>query len=144
MKPQEKTSSLSSLIKELDGHFSRFIRKRDTVDGKVICFLTGEKMDFIDAQCGHFIDRDQMPTRYDERNCHAVSEETNCYDPDHKEKYRAKMLQVYGLEEIERLERKSKGLQKFFKFEIEDLIEYYRSENRLYISSGLKEHGKIN
>ena len=129
-----KEKSLSVLISELDGHFSRFIRKRDTVNGVIKCFTCGTKISFTEAQCGHFIDRDQMPTRYDEHNCHAVCEECNCYDPHHKAVYHGRMLQKYGQEEINRLDRKSKGLQKFFKFEIEDLIEYYKSENRLKAS----------
>jgi hypothetical protein len=88
-------------------------------------------MSFHEAQCGHFIDRDQMPTRYDERNCHAVCEECNCFDTSHKAIYYGRMMQRYGQEEVTRLQRKSKGLQKFFKFEVEDLIEFYKSENRL-------------
>lgn len=131
IRTKKPEKSLSTLIHELDGHFSRFIRFRDSVDGKTICFTCGKKMTFTESQCGHFIDRDQMPTRYDERNCHAVCEECNCYDPDHKAKYAQRMNEIYGSEETLRLFLKSKGLQKFARFEIEDLINYYKSENRL-------------
>lgn len=131
MRPSIRPRSLPTLIHELDGHFSRFIRKRDTVDGKVICFVCAKKMDFNEAQCGHFIGRSKMPTRYDEHNCHAVCEECNCYDTEHMELYLGAMLMKYGADEVTRLQNKSKGLQKFFPFEIEDLIDYYKSENRL-------------
>lgn len=131
IRTRKPEKSLSALIHDLDGHFSRFIRTRDTVDGKVICFTCGKKMSFVESQCGHFIDRDQMPTRFDERNCHAVCEECNCFDPEHITKYKSAMMVKYGEVEIYSLMRKSRGLQKFFKFEIEDLIAYYQSENRL-------------
>jgi len=126
-----KQKSLPVLIHELDAVFSRFIRLRDTKDGVIRCFICGAKLSFQEAQVMHYIDRDQMPTRYDERNCHSGCEECNCFDPNHKIRYSARMLFVYGQEEINRLFRKSRGLQKFFRFELEDLIEYYKSENRL-------------
>jgi hypothetical protein len=126
-----KEKSLSALITELDGHFSKFIRTRDTVNGKVICFTCGKRMAYSESQCGHFIDRDQMPTRFDERNCHAVCEDCNCFDADHHGKYSQAMIKRYGVEEVQSLCRKARGLQKFFKFEILDLIEFYRSENRV-------------
>lgn len=131
LRTKKPEKSLSTLIHDLDGVFSRFIRTRDIVDGKVICFTCGRKMTFQESQCGHFIDRDQMPTRYDERNCHAVCEECNCYDEWHKAKYSHQMIAVYGPEEVERLYQKSKGLQKFARYELEDLIEHYKSVNLL-------------
>lgn len=123
--------SLPSLMHDLDGHFSRFIRQRDTVNGKVICFTCGKKMSFQEAQCGHFIDRDQMPTRYDEQNCHAVCEFCNCMDDTHYERYSMAMIQKYGIMAVRDLKQKSRSLQKFMRHEIEELIEYYKSENRL-------------
>lgn len=128
---KKKEKSLSALITELDGYFSRFIRKRDTVNGVIKCFTCGARLTFAEAQAAHFIDRDQMPVRYDEHNVHSCCQHCNCHDPDHKKIYYGRMLQKYGQEEVTRLQRKSKGLQKFFKWEVEDLIEYYKSENRL-------------
>lgn len=122
--------SLPSLIHDLDGHFSRFIRQRDMVNGKVICFTCGKRMTFQEAQYGHFIDRDQMPTRYNEMNCHSVCEFCNCMDDNHYERYKTKMLDKYGFMGVLDLQHKSRGLQKFMRHEIQDLIEYYKSENR--------------
>jgi len=126
MRTKAKTDSLSTLIHELDAVFSRYIRKRDTKDGVIKCFICGAKMSFSEAQCGHWIDRDQMPTRYDEMNCHAICEECNCFDTEHHFKYSDAMLEEYGESEINRIAKKSRSLQKFMRFEIEDLIEAYR------------------
>lgn len=88
-------------------------------------------MSFQEAQCGHFIDRDQIPTRFDERNCHSVCQECNCFDPEHANKYYKWMVNKYGLREVIALEYKARGLQKYMRWEIEDLIEHYNRENAI-------------
>lgn len=123
-----KEKSLPVLIHELDIIFSRFIKTRDMKDGRIKCFICGHPMTFQEAQCGHFIDRDQMPTRYDEMNCHSVCQECNCFDYAHKARYRDIMFETYGEWKINRLAQKSKSLQKYFKFEIEELIETYQTK----------------
>lgn len=124
----KKPDSLPTLIHELDGIFSRYIRKRDTINGKVICFICGAKMHFVEAQCGHWIDRDQIPTRYDEMNCHALCEDCNCFDTDHRFRYADAMIDKYGESECNRVVIKSKGLQKYMRFELQDLIDFYKAK----------------
>lgn len=130
MRPSIRPRSLPTLIHELDEVFSKWIRRRDSVDGRVICFTCGKKMTFSESQCGHFIDRDQTPTRYDEMNCHAVCEFCNCMDDNHYERYAAAMVNKYGIMAVRDLKQKARGLQKFMRHELEELIEYYKSENR--------------
>ena len=64
MKPDK---SLAVLTKELDDVFSKYIRNKYSHDGYCYCFICSKRMRISEAQCGHFIDRDQMATRYDER-----------------------------------------------------------------------------
>lgn len=137
MRAREKEKSLSVLIGEVDKVFSEFIRYRDMKDGKIKCFICGTSLRFSEAQNMHYIDRDQMPTRYDEMNCHAGCEECNCFDPAHKEKYEQKLRTILTPEGIDHLWAKSRGLQKFMRYEIEELIEYY-SMNNSYLK---KERG---
>lgn len=125
-----KEKSLSVLIHDLDAVFSRFIRTRDTHNGVIKCFVCGYTMSFQEAHCGHYIDRDQMPTRYDEMNCHAVCEECNCFDDNHKLRYHTMLTLLYGFGAPESLETKSKGLQKFMRFEIVELIEEYQLKTK--------------
>lgn len=126
-----KEKSLPVLIKELDDVFSKFIRHRDTVDGKIPCFICGKKMTFAEAQNMHFIDRDKMPTRFDEMNCHAGCEECNCYDIEHRQKYMDEMVRRYSATRVRGLLQKSRSLAKYARYELEELIEFYKSENRL-------------
>ena len=126
-----KEKSLPVLIKELDDVFSKWIRKRDTVDGKIPCFICGKKMTFAEAQNMHYLNRDCMPLRYDERNCHAGCMECNCLDPGHRGKYLMAMIAKYGVAVVNELVTKSRSLQKFTRPELTEMIEFYKSENHL-------------
>lgn len=127
MRTREKEKSLSVLIGEADKVFSEYIRLRDTHNGIIRCFICGINLRFKEAQNMHFIDRDQMPVRFDEINCHAGCDYCNCYDLMHKEKYESAMMNKYGEQTLDTLFCKSKGLQKFMRYEVEELITHYRS-----------------
>lgn len=121
-----KEKSLSVLIHEMDVVFSRFIRTRDTHNGVIQCFVCGTKMAFQEAQCGHFIERDKMPTRYDEMNCNSVCEGCNCYDLDHNGRYLDKLIEKYHVPAVQELAARSYGLQKYMRHELLEMIERYK------------------
>ena len=62
--------SISKLKKELDKWFSLFIRLRDaTNEGLCQCFTCGKVAHYKDGmQCGHFMSRRHMATRFHELN----------------------------------------------------------------------------
>ena len=126
-----KEKQLSTLIKEADTAFSIFIRKRDLPGGKGRCFICGTKLLHSQAHCGHYIKRDQMPVRYDELNAHAICETCNCFESEHEEQYALKMVLQYGHKAVFNLEDKARGLQKYMRYELQELIDYFKSENRL-------------
>lgn len=121
-----KEVKLGTLIKEADEIFSKFIRYRDMKDGVIRCFICGISLRFNEAQNMHFIDRDHMPTRYDELNSHAGCQWCNCYDPVHKERYFMTMVSSFGGDLVEKLLKKSNGLQKFMRFELQEIIDKYK------------------
>lgn len=123
MKVKEK--SLQVLEKELDAVFSDFIRLRDCRSGMCRCFVCNAWIHWKYAQNGHFIPRAKMPTRYHEKNCHAVCEACNVYDAKHQLKYGVAMVNKYGIEEVESLMNLSRGLQKFMRSDITELITNY-------------------
>lgn len=69
-----------------------------------------------------------MPTRYDEMNGHAIDEGCNCYDEKHNLRYHLKMIEVYGETAVDRLLAKARGLQKFHRFELQEIIDYYKEK----------------
>lgn len=126
-----KEQSLSVLIAEADKVFSKYIRRRDADPNYPFflrCFTCGKKERIEFAHAMHFIDRDQMAVRYDEMNVHGGCEECNCFDPDHLGKYYTKMVQKYGIIAVGDLVIKSKGLQKFMRHELVEIIETYKAK----------------
>lgn len=128
---KNKTDSLATLIKQADEVFSKYIRLRDSDEKysfKVVCFICGKVERTEWAHAMHFIDRDQMSTRYDEMNVHAGCENCNCLDPDHKQRYSKAMAQKYSADELSNLLWKGRSLQKFMRHELEAIIEKYSAE----------------
>jgi len=127
-----KEKTLSNLIKELDLIFGTYIKLRDADgSGTVTCFVTGERVWWMDADAAHFMGRANMPTRYHEQNVHACTQDTNRYDSDHMEKYAIAMLKKYGAEFSMRLAIESRKLQKFTRNEILDLIDLYTDKVKI-------------
>lgn len=130
-----KDKSLSVLIKEADAVFSKYIRRRDANPQNPFylnCFTCGEPERIEFAQAAHFVDRAHMATRYDEMNVHACCEHCNCFDPDHFDTYAHKMRDKYGLMETAKIMLRSKGLQKFMRHELEEIIETYKLKLKQY------------
>lgn len=122
-----KPKSVASLKKELDGIFSAFIRLRDADNsGTVTCFVTGERIFWKDADAAHWIVRAKMATRYDERNVHACSIDSNRFDPDHTQVYSVRLSERYGEGIADELISKASGLQKFTRPEMEGMIMNYK------------------
>jgi len=123
-----KAKSLSVLIKEADDIFSQFVRYRDMKDGRIKCFICGASLRFSEAQNMHYIDRDQMATRYDEINCNAGCESCNCFDPTHEDKYRESMFLAYGPDQLYELDHRARSLQKFMRCDLEEMILHYKEK----------------
>lgn len=121
--------SLSTLIKDCDAVFSEYIRRKASDgSGFIKCFICGNKIPWRQSQAMHFIDRDQMPVRYDEMNVRTGCVECNCMDPDHKERFRKKLMEIMTPEGMEHLYTKSRGLQKFMRHELLEIIDTYKAK----------------
>lgn len=125
-----KEKSLAILENELDDIFSDFIRLRDADErGTVICFVTGEKVFYKDADAAHFQGRGNKQTRYLEDNVHACTRDSNRYDPNHQLQYRYAMIAKYGLKRTEEIEFRAKNDRtKFMRSDYEYMISHYKGE----------------
>lgn len=75
---EEDRDSWNNLRDDLDSVFSKYIRtKYADVDGNVHCYTSNVLLKIADAQCGHFIPRTHLCTRWDERNCRPQSKHDN-------------------------------------------------------------------
>jgi hypothetical protein len=120
--------STSELVKEADLVFSHYIRLKDSKNGYCSCFVCGTSITVGQAQCGHFIPRACMPTRFLIENCHPVCITCNCFDSDHNIRYAIAMEVKYGSEMIAEIIQRSRSLAKFTRSELLDIILTYKAK----------------
>lgn len=119
----------SNLIDKLDKVFSLFIRYRDTMpNGYFQCISCGKIMPFNQADCGHYINRQHMNTRFDEMNCNAQCKHCNCFMSGNIQDYRKRLVSKYGEQCVLLLEAKKNISYQFSDYELEERITHYNKE----------------
>ena len=129
--PKPRKESVSSLVKKLDRVFSEFIRLRDSrpYGYKMFrCISCGEFKPYAQADCGHFISRTHMSTRFDENNCHAECKFCNRYKSDHMIGYQHNLIVMLGNEKFNYLLAKGRQTKKWSAWELDILIKHYQAE----------------
>jgi hypothetical protein len=109
-----------------DFWFSKFIRQRD---GR--CY-TCDKHNYLKGlQCGHFVPRQYILTRYDERNNHAQCYACNMLYNGQPSKYANNLIRDYGyklLEELEVLRQQSKLVDAGKEFDFKKIGDEYKKK----------------
>ena len=123
-----KTKKKPDLKAKLDKVFSEYIRKRDTRNGVFKCISCGRILPYEQADCGHYINRKHMTTRFDEMNCNAQCRSCNRFDEGNIQGYRRGLVTLYGEQQVTLLEAKKHNLRKYSDFEYEVLIKHYKEE----------------
>ena len=123
-----KQKSKTTLVKSLDIIFSKFIRLRDTPGGFGRCISCGKIITYSDSDCGHYINRKHMTTRYDEKNCNAQCRSCNRFDEGNLQGYRRGLLKKIGEKETDLLEVKKHGVSTMGVFELGILIKHYKQK----------------
>lgn len=134
-----KTTRKPDLRAKLDREFSRYIRLRDALpDGTFKCISCGQVKDLSQADCGHYVNRRHMATRFDEMNCNAQCRSCNRFDEGNMQGYRRGLVAKYGEQRVLLLEAKKHETRKYSMFEYEALIRHYKEEvKRLRKEKGL-------
>ena len=116
-----KKISRTTLVKKLDAVFSIYIRRRYAVNDIAKCVTCGKKDHWSKLQCGHFMSRKHMSTRWNEYNCQVQCAGCNVF------KYGEQYLfsQYLGNNLSEQLHIKSKQIVKFADIDLIELIEHY-------------------
>lgn len=128
-----KVKKKPDLKAKLDREFSLFIRLRDAMDnGHFKCISCGQIKPFEQADCGHYINRQHMSTRYDEINCNAQCRHCNRFMEGNIQNYRKGIISKYGEHKVELLEIRQNISRKYSDFEFEQLIKYYRALSRKF------------
>lgn len=111
--------SIKSLRNKLDRVFSEYIRGRDA--GKP-CITCGK---MVPLQCGHFIKRQHLATRWDERNCAGQCVRCNLYLGGAQDEFAAAIVQKYGVSVLAQLLAKKHVTVKMTRSDYETMISKY-------------------
>jgi len=94
----------TSLQTKLDTLFSLYIRKKSaTKDGMVRCVTCGKYDHWKEMDAGHYISRQYLTTRYDERNVHVQCRSCNRFHEGMKDEYTLFLMRTYGHQVLEEL-----------------------------------------
>lgn len=133
MKTKTRATGLKA---KLDKVFSQYIRLRDRMPGGVFrCISCGQIKPIEQADCGHYINRQHMATRFSEINCNAQCRSCNRFDEGNMQGYRRGLVQKYGEQRVLMLESMKYETRKYTDFEYEALIKHYRAEIKKMMGS---------
>ena len=123
------TMKKTNLKTKLDRIFSEYIRLRDaSPQGFTRCISCGKVVPWKEADCGHFVNRSHMSTRFYEKNCNAQCRKCNRFDEGNSIGYMRGLVAKYGEGIIEKLEVLKNQTTKYSEFEYKVLIDYYKEQ----------------
>ena len=104
-----KKYTAKELEKKLDKVFSHYIRLRAADDlGYVQCVTCGNRHNWKEVHCGHYMPRTRKAVRFNEMNCQVQCVKCNYRRSGEHDLFREYLLEKYGKEEVEKLERLAK------------------------------------
>lgn len=138
----DKTVSVKKqpdLKTKLDRIFSEFIRLRDANPaGYTRCISCGKLVPWKQADCGHFVNRSHMATRFNEKNCNAQCHTCNRFDEGNNIGYTEGLIKKYGPGIITELRVLKSQISKLSEFEYKVLIkEYTLKLKQLHADKGI-------
>jgi len=126
---RKKLVPLKTLWKKLDRVFSLYIRLRDSDEGGTTqCVTCGSYKYYKDIDAGHFIKRQHMSTRWDERNVHPQCTRCNHFMSGRQDDMSLYILRLYGKDTLLELMQLKYQTRKFTRTELEDLIKHFQEK----------------
>ena len=102
----KKKPTVSKLKKKLDAIYSQYIRQKYSDDtGEVSCYTCPRRDHYKNLQCGHFVPRQYLKTRWDERNTRPQCYACNMLYNGQPSRFAANLVAEYGQGIVEELER---------------------------------------
>lgn len=125
-----KKLSVAKLKKKVWSEFSKYIRNKYAVNGKVMCVTCGVWKDINEMQAGHFISGRRNSVLFDERNVHPQCYACNICKHGNTVNYFRFMQHKYGDEVIEELRNRDNSENKQFAvYELEEMLNKYKQCN---------------
>jgi hypothetical protein len=134
---RKKTDTTRALVNKLDRIYSRFIRMRDADnEGNISCVTCGKRFHWSEVHCGHWVKRQYMAVRWDERNTAAQCVSDNLYHGGKQDEFGKAIIDRYGLDAFNELLSKKHETKKWTRAELQELIETYTARVAALESSG--------
>lgn len=128
-KRQSKTTERQKLVHKLDDAFSEYIRLRDAdSNGIVTCITCGDKHHWREVDCGHFVPRGNMATRWELKNCHAQCRLCNSTIDGKYNEHAEAIDRNYGNGQAIILVQLGRTERHFSEYELQGMIEELRKE----------------
>ena len=125
--PKIKYKTTEGLIKKLDNLFSKYKRLSAlTPQGYIRCFTCNGFFTYRQIDCGHYIGREYMGTRYENRNTEPQCHDCNRFGEGRKDVFALKLQKKYGPGILEELNDQRNKITQFSVEELESMIVYYK------------------
>ena len=117
---KKKTKSISWWVKKLDAIISAYVRS-----GGDICFTCSVYVEGKNKQCGHFISRRHMATRFELDNLRIQCYRCNIWLNGNGAEFSIRLIKEIGLIRVEELVKKSRTIKQWTTKELNELCERY-------------------
>lgn len=113
-----KTKTNAQLKKQLDKIFSEYIRRKYSDNqGRSECYTCGKKAHWKELQCGHFISRSYLATRFMEENCRPQCVGCNIFGNGKPVEFAKRLSREISPAIIKTLYKKAQEITKDFPYE---------------------------
>ena len=128
---EDDSESFQNLVSDLDHVFSQYLRnKYADKTGMVECYTCGGKHKITEIQCGHFMGRVNLGTRWMEANCRPQCMECNYFKTGDIEEFENKLNEENGAL-VEYLRETARQTVRPTRDELKSLILEYRAKLNL-------------
>lgn len=136
-KLENKRFSRQNLIKEADRVFSIYIRERDRGVPCITCWKSWEE----NHQCGHFMSRRHLATRWTEKNAHGQCPKCNMWGAGEQYLHALAIEKKYGEWTAERIKNLAESTDKVTDDEVLEVIrKYYRLLSEMAVEFSPKKY----
>ena len=130
-----KKKSVSKLKKELDIIFSQYIRLKYSRNDVSSCITCGTIKLWRELHCGHFVSRQHLATRYEEKNCRPQCVGCNVFGKGQAAVFAEKLTQEYGEGIVSELYKKARAILKVDSSWYEEKIKEYKVKLNTLLSN---------
>ena len=124
-----KFLSIKGLINRLDNVYSKYKKLSNlSKEGYIRCFTCRGFFSYRQIDCGHFVSRIYMNTRYMEENTQPQCQKCNRFLEGRKDVYALNLQKKYGADILQKLNDKKNEIRQFTITELQEMIASYKQK----------------